>query len=82
MHGTLKLPGSSRKCSVPGMEPEGADCPVCRGARRVMMTRTFEPLTEESSRSLSASREGGVGAAEAMPTESQPLNNRETDSHD
>lgn len=47
MHGTLKLPGSKRKCGVPGYEPEGADCPVCHGRQRVMMTRTFQALPED-----------------------------------
>lgn len=49
MHGTLNLPGSKRKCSVPGYEPEGAACPVCRGSQRVWMTRTFEPAPKTSS---------------------------------
>lgn len=44
MHGTLNLPGAGRKCAVPGYEPEGSDCPVCRGRQRVMMRRTFHPV--------------------------------------
>ena len=49
MHGTLKLPGSRRKCKVPDMDPEGDNCPVCRGAMRVMRTTTYAPIVDKGS---------------------------------
>lgn len=43
MHGRLKLPGTHRKCTVPGIEPD-AICPVCEGKKRVWMTVQYEPM--------------------------------------
>lgn len=43
-HGTLKLPGSRRKCTVPGYEPEGDSCPICHGDKRVMATTIFSRI--------------------------------------
>jgi hypothetical protein len=45
MHGTLRLPGSRRKCKVPGYEPEGAACPMCHGEKLVLRTVTYAPLS-------------------------------------
>lgn len=48
MHGTLRLPAvQGRKnthCDIPAMIPEGDDCPLCAGSRRVMRTITYERL--------------------------------------
>lgn len=46
MHGVLQLPGSRRRCSQPGMAPEGDACPVCHGSRRVLATTTLEPIAK------------------------------------
>lgn len=42
-HGTMNLPGTRRKCTVPGYEPEGDNCELCHGTRRAMMTVTYAP---------------------------------------
>lgn len=49
LHGTLRLPGVGKRgrnafCGIPGYEPEGGDCPICSGSRRVMATTTYRPL--------------------------------------
>lgn len=44
MHGTLNLPGTRRKCGVPGFEPEGDRCPVCHGVQKVRAVTTFHPI--------------------------------------
>jgi hypothetical protein len=44
MHGKLKLPGSSRRCAVAGIEPEGDACPLCHGARKMLATTVFTPI--------------------------------------
>ena len=41
MHGKIKLPGSRTYCGVRGLEPEGNDCPMCHGSRRVTATTTY-----------------------------------------
>ncbi len=43
-HGTMSLPGTRRKCTIPGMEPEGHNCPVCHGVMRVLETTIYTPL--------------------------------------
>lgn len=48
MHGTLPLPGSRRRCTMLGMEPEGDGCPLCGGARRVLATTTFQAIANAS----------------------------------
>lgn len=45
MHGKVRLPGSRRKCTVPGYEPEGDRCPICGGAKQVTMIVTYERIT-------------------------------------
>ena len=48
MHGQLSLPGNPRRrCDMPGLEPEGDACPICRGARRVHASTTFRALQAE-----------------------------------
>lgn len=47
MHGTVNLPGTRRKCTIAGLEPEGADCPVCHGALRVVATTTYAALSQQ-----------------------------------
>lgn len=44
MHGTIKLPGSRKKCTVLGYEPEGSDCPVCAGDKEVYRRVTYQRL--------------------------------------
>jgi len=46
MHGTLNLPGTRRKCKVPGYEPEGDNCPLCHGSKIVWQHITYEPATK------------------------------------
>lgn len=45
MHGTLRLPNfSGRKsayCTIPEMEPEGDNCPICGGDKLVVRTVTY-----------------------------------------
>src|SRR5438552_17622800 len=48
MHGTLKLPGYGRRCTLP-FDPEGADCSVCQGDMRVRAVTTYERLAERDS---------------------------------
>lgn len=43
MHGTIRLPGSRKRCDVPGYEPEGQSCPLCKGSTRVIATVTYAP---------------------------------------
>ena len=43
-HGEMTLPGSRRKCTLKGIEPEGGNCPLCHGSRRVIATTTYEPV--------------------------------------
>ena len=31
----LKLPGSRRRCTITGLEPEGDNCPLCHGSMKV-----------------------------------------------
>jgi len=44
MHGLLRLPGSKRRCGVPGFEPEGRDCPVCGGDMEVLQDVRYRRL--------------------------------------
>jgi hypothetical protein len=44
MHGQLRLPGSRKRCGVEGMDPEGADCPLCGGAMKVKATTEYERI--------------------------------------
>lgn len=48
VHGQLRLPGSKRRCGVPGYEPEGDACPVCHGSMRVLRTVTYTSLPKLS----------------------------------
>ena len=48
MHGKIKLPGSRKKCTIPGLEPEGDACPVCHGTMRVKRTVTYSPTPEKT----------------------------------
>ena len=76
MHGQLKLPGTKRRCAVPGLEPEGENCPVCAGDMEVTATTTFtrsalsaqptKDQTEGEALSLS-SGEGGGEDSNARP---------------
>ena len=36
MHGTMRLPGSRKRCTISGMEPEGDKCPVCAGTMKAV----------------------------------------------
>jgi hypothetical protein len=45
MHATLKLPGSKKRCGVPGYEPEGKACPLCHGELKVFRSVTYEAIT-------------------------------------
>jgi hypothetical protein len=40
-HGKIRLPGSRKYCTLPGYEPEGNGCPVCRGRRRVIASTIY-----------------------------------------
>lgn len=44
MHGTIRLPGTRKKCTVPGFEPEGDACPLCGGKRTVIATTYYEQV--------------------------------------
>ena len=55
MHGTLKLPGSKRKCAVPNFAPEGDGCPLCGGAKRVIATTTYSRQALTSIKQTAAS---------------------------
>lgn len=41
MHGTVKLPGSRKYCTLKGIQPEGNACPICSGSRRVIARTTY-----------------------------------------
>ena len=49
MHAVLPFPGTRQRCRVRGLEPEGANCPVCGGDRTVVATTTYarKPATSE-----------------------------------
>lgn len=34
-HGQMKLPGTRRRCTLKEVEPEGDNCPLCHGTRKV-----------------------------------------------
>ena len=48
MHGTLRLPGQRRRCTIPGMEPEGDNCPLCKGAMKVRRTVSYAAVEQEA----------------------------------
>ena len=50
MHGKLSLPGTRRKCTVPGYEPEGEACPVCHGVGKVIATTTYTAIEQATER--------------------------------
>lgn len=39
-HGKMRLPGSRKFCTLTEVVPEGDDCPICHGTRRVRATIT------------------------------------------
>ena len=43
MHGQLTMPGTRRYCKLTEVVPEGADCPLCAGTRRVTATVSYAP---------------------------------------
>jgi len=45
MHGQLNLPGAGRKCRIPGFEPEGGACPICKGSMKVRVTTYYEAVS-------------------------------------
>lgn len=49
VHGTVNLPGTRKRCGVPGYEPEGQGCPLCKGSMRVTVTTTYEAEPKTSS---------------------------------
>lgn len=45
MHGLLPLAsGYKRRCTVSGMEPEGNNCPLCAGSKKVQRTITYSAI--------------------------------------
>lgn len=50
MHGTMRLPGvrgrKNTHCDIPAMAPEGDNCPLCHGSRRMIQTITYAPVSE------------------------------------
>jgi len=44
-HGTMKLPGTRKYCTLPAMAPEGDACPICHGSRRVSRVCAYRPET-------------------------------------
>ena len=44
MHRQLTLPGTNRRCGVRGFEPEGKNCPVCKGSMKVRATTTYQAI--------------------------------------
>ena len=47
-HGTMKLPGTRKRCTIPAMQPEGDNCPLCHGSTKVIATTTYEPIRKET----------------------------------
>ena len=47
MHGTLNLPGTRRRCTMPNMAPEG-DCPLCAGSKRVVSKTQYFAARERT----------------------------------
>jgi len=46
MHRTISLhPGTKQRCGVGDFEPEGSECPMCRGSRKVRMTIIYEAVS-------------------------------------
>lgn len=45
MHAVLKLPGSKRRCTVSGYEPEGDACPLCAGSKKVWRSVVYEAIS-------------------------------------
>lgn len=43
MHGQIKLPGSRKYCTLTEVMPEGDNCPLCHGTKRVVATTTYAP---------------------------------------
>ena len=45
MHGLMPmLPGTRKRCKIEGMAPEGKDCPMCHGSRKVRAITTYEAV--------------------------------------
>lgn len=76
MHGVLRLPGTSRRCGIRGLEPEGADCPLCHGKMRVIATTTYDELDPDRKRNGS---DGNAASFRAI-TETRNLRNYEGES--
>lgn len=71
MHRQLRLPGTKRRCGVPGLEPEGEGCPLCTGTLRVIATTTYAANGDASglaSRQRPAGLSSDPGGPEILPS--------------
>jgi hypothetical protein len=49
MHGQLAMPNDRKRrhCKIEAMAPEGGDCPMCGGSRKVMARTEYWRIGEE-----------------------------------